>query len=540
MFFEEREINEITTCFYCMKKYTDPRILRCGNSLCFDCIQFLVNKEANGLMCPICEEFHVIPKHGFTKNLSLTKLVLKKSENIYRGTIAENFKEQLKELKHKINDLNSHIINPIGKLKEYCGDLKNEIQLESEIKIEKIKTFNIELIKKIENYEQTCIDKLKFDDEFKSNFESITSDLNNFYKKWTDYLNKATIDDIELKKVSTEANKLLEKVDRESLDFRNKLFNGKIMKFDKNPKEIDSSIVGIIKNIDIKWNILNKINDIRFLNLKSKINQSDKLKVKLCECGDFWITSIDSSRSSLNMVKLDNFGNILNRAIIPTIKSRCTYMSINDFKLAALNTDFFIFISYNNSLDDYSDTELQEVFNTPKGNFYLKKYDQYLKFKHEVRCSNISLMTTYDNKIYALAKQSKHSTLFVYDTNLIQLEKFDNNLVDMPYYFSNTISQIGINEKIFILLDDFRIKLMDKKNGMITKSFYFNSNNFILFNDENLMKFDSESKVLVSYDLDGIVSEYKLDNITTTFQLVDCCNQHLVFLDSAQLCLTFN
>lgn len=435
--------------------------------------------------------------------------------------------------------MNSHIKNPIGKLNEYCNDLKNEIQLESEIKIEKIKAFNIELIKKIEDYEQTCIDKLKCDDQFKSNFETTTDDLSSFYTKWVEYLNKAKIDDSELKKVSMEANKLLEKVDRESLEFRNKLFNGKIMKFDKNPKEIDSSIIGVIKNTDIKWK---KISDMRFLSLKTKINQSEKLKVKLCEYGDFWIVSVEASRSVLNMAKLDNFGNIINRANIPAIKSRCTYMPISDFKLAIINTEFFVFISYNTSLDDCSDTETQDAFSiiNPKGNFYLKKYDQYLKFKQEIRCSNISLLATFDNKLYALAKQNTYSILFVYDNNLVQLNKFDQHLADSPYHFSNSISQIGINANYYILLDDYRIRLMNKHNGIIKKSFYFNSNSFLLFQEENIIKFDPDSKMLVSYDLNGIVSEYKLENITTSFQLVDCCNEHLAFLDPAQLCLQFN
>ena len=65
MFYEEKEINEIANCFYCMKKFNDPRILQCGYSLYFDCIQFLVNKDAKGLVCPLCEEFHKTPKHGF-------------------------------------------------------------------------------------------------------------------------------------------------------------------------------------------------------------------------------------------------------------------------------------------------------------------------------------------------------------------------------------------------------------------------------------------------------------------------------------------
>ena len=46
------------------------------------------------------------------------------------------------------------------------------------------------------------------------------------------------------------------------------------------------------------------------------------------------------------MDKLENFGNIINRANSPAIKSRCTDMSISDFKLAIKNSELSIFISY--------------------------------------------------------------------------------------------------------------------------------------------------------------------------------------------------
>ena len=72
MFYEEKEINDIIICQYCKLKYKDPRILPCGRSLCFDCIELLINKDENKIEtinCPICNENHEKPEIGFYKNI---------------------------------------------------------------------------------------------------------------------------------------------------------------------------------------------------------------------------------------------------------------------------------------------------------------------------------------------------------------------------------------------------------------------------------------------------------------------------------------
>ena len=104
MFYEEKEISELIICPYCKTKFTDPRLLPCGLSLCFGCIQLIANNEFGNIKC-VCTNFHAVPVDGFIVNPILAKLVEKKPHEVYRSSIVEEFKVNLNSFKKKIDSL---------------------------------------------------------------------------------------------------------------------------------------------------------------------------------------------------------------------------------------------------------------------------------------------------------------------------------------------------------------------------------------------------------------------------------------------------
>ena len=139
MFYEENEINALVICPHCQNKYTDPRFIECGSSFCMPCIEFLTKTNENGFQCPECGVFHPKPAQGSFKNPHLAKLCEKKASFVSRGSIGDTLRAQLDELKLNLDQLNTD--NKLGahKIKEYCLELRNEVQLSSEelIDIEK-------------------------------------------------------------------------------------------------------------------------------------------------------------------------------------------------------------------------------------------------------------------------------------------------------------------------------------------------------------------------------------------------------------------
>ena len=129
MFYEEAEISVLVICPYCQNKYDDPRIIECGTSFCMPCIEFLTKSGTNGFHCPACKDFHQQPQNGYLKNTTLAKLCEKKTNKVSRSPLADAFEAQLDELKSNMDKLAKE--NDLGaeKIKEYCDNLRNEVQL---------------------------------------------------------------------------------------------------------------------------------------------------------------------------------------------------------------------------------------------------------------------------------------------------------------------------------------------------------------------------------------------------------------------------
>jgi hypothetical protein len=75
MFYQADTIDSLLTCDVCKEKMIDPRILPCGKSLCYDCIDYWTNIMSKIVKCKNCGKSHEIPAEGFPKNLMAQKML---------------------------------------------------------------------------------------------------------------------------------------------------------------------------------------------------------------------------------------------------------------------------------------------------------------------------------------------------------------------------------------------------------------------------------------------------------------------------------
>jgi phage anti-repressor protein len=169
MFYNTSQINSILICGACGNKYEDPRVLPCGNSICFMCFFGQTNKTGK-FICQNCNQYHKIdvdlppnksiiemlkqkPEHPL-ENLKVVVNRFKEilcaslSENLYVCNIEQN-KERTNQtiLENNSNLLSSSI--PIYK----CKDISSSISI---IEFEPItdnetNRFKCEILPQIEN-----------------------------------------------------------------------------------------------------------------------------------------------------------------------------------------------------------------------------------------------------------------------------------------------------------------------------------------------------------------------------------------------------
>jgi len=79
-------LREITECPICMSVFTDPRMLPCIHTFCFECLSLTgeadQKKPGDKIPCPLCRKEFIIPEdgmHGVQKNFFMENLLLYKT-----------------------------------------------------------------------------------------------------------------------------------------------------------------------------------------------------------------------------------------------------------------------------------------------------------------------------------------------------------------------------------------------------------------------------------------------------------------------------
>src|SRR6218665_4208187 len=76
------QLTEMTECCICLKTFTDPRMLPCIHTFCFQCLKDIVDKldkkRRYEIQCPMCRKKFTLPKdgvQGIQKNFFMAGLI---------------------------------------------------------------------------------------------------------------------------------------------------------------------------------------------------------------------------------------------------------------------------------------------------------------------------------------------------------------------------------------------------------------------------------------------------------------------------------
>ena len=244
MFYEEKEINELVKCPYCKNKYNDPRILPCGLSMCYDCIQLKANHENKTVSC-LCNQTHEIELNELIRNIGLAKISEKKANEVYRGAKVEELKQNLKTIKEKMDTFNNDVNIGRDKIIEYCNHVKNDVQLKTEKVIEAIKQHSFDILKQIDDYQNECL--LNYDRSNSTHANYQNDELKRseeFYAKWNGYLASFSITENDISIANKESKRLIYTLDKKHDEYKCKLFGDPLMKFKESESKIDSWLIG--------------------------------------------------------------------------------------------------------------------------------------------------------------------------------------------------------------------------------------------------------------------------------------------------------
>lgn len=419
MFFEESKISELLKCKKCKERLDEPRIVGCGAAICSACVSNLnINQTSKKYDCVVCSRSHQMPDENLPVSESLLVLLSMQPNEVYRSKSVELFKDSLNDIYSKMNSINYGVNNGLDQIKEYCFDLRHEVQLTTEQSIQKIYGTNEKFIKKIDDYEKERIENFQINDQMKESFIKLIKELETFYYKWTKYLSQIKIDDQEIAEANEYAFQLIQKSNETKFKLDNLIFDGCLLKFESmelnelgslkcyNLRSIltDKQMNELLKlcgfNLDLKWKIVYRASENGFSSAAFHTLCDDKtntLTVIKSLNGYVFGGFTEQDWSGYNVNKQDKYAFIfsfINRDNNP-IKIKCTnpahaiYCSIDYGPTFGAGHD--INIRSNSNINKHSYSNLGYSYMHPMFNFGSNEAKEFLAGSFNFRTVEIEV-----------------------------------------------------------------------------------------------------------------------------------------------------
>jgi len=219
-----------------------------------------------------------MPDDGLPKSKNLLTLISLQPSDVYRSQSVENLKELLNNIPEKITSLNFSINKGMDKIKEFCIDLRNEVQLTTEEFIQQMSKHRDKFIEEIDEFQKKTIQAYQPNEKSKEEFSETVKELENFHFEWSQYLKRTKISDQDILNAIEQANRLREKADQTKINLINFIFNGGILKFNKNSKNLEKSILGSL-DLEIPNMVQSKPNENVRYGSNYETDNSDRYSV---------------------------------------------------------------------------------------------------------------------------------------------------------------------------------------------------------------------------------------------------------------------
>jgi hypothetical protein len=506
MFYKKEDVNDVMICFVCLQTYTDPRILPCGETACSNCIQQSTNLH-NEFSCACCSKKHTpVDEQGFPANRSLLKLLNKKAENVTRHPRADELRAKLEEMKAKCEDfkLNMEIDECDVKISEHCVLLMNEVDLATEMFIERVHGLNESLAGEIKTYEQGSIETFKNEKEKRVQAnEKLIADINKFYTETSKQLEECKIDDKIVDESLESVAKLIGDLSKE-----NEWTKYTNMTFARNEDQIENRLLGRL--------VMKKIAKDCLFQKFNKIDLSSVLTSYLCDLHIFLVdngtyVALYIDRNNQLVIKSFNKkGKVLGD------HSNSSYLNqINKLNVVQLNGNFLVSVSNKFQLSDVSGGRI------PSGNHVM----MYISDKFQVDYSHFSFL---HDSVKFLAANRSHilciesgyreqvyyrqldSPIF-YTVKTLQTDRFlsrNEGVVDLKMNDSYA----------FFLCNTKKLKIFDLKALALVKVIETNADQIQMFSDNSFALFDSANRIVDKYDQSDEFKKVECFDLARSFE----------------------
>jgi len=179
----------MTECAICTEVYTDPRVLPCGHTFCYKCLEtYSKNKQpGDQLACPMCNREFILPSNrvgDLPRNYAVANIVqlMESSPNYCDQHEDKSVDEFRKEMSTDAGNVAAGV--------DKCREMLQRLQKEKDDITEQVKKAEMEISREVEHLKEMSSKKQKKVDKFESLREEIETRLVSMesYERFVDKL----------------------------------------------------------------------------------------------------------------------------------------------------------------------------------------------------------------------------------------------------------------------------------------------------------------------------------------------------------------
>jgi len=448
--------------------------------------------------CIICQFDHIMPyNNDFPICEIIMDLLEKKSSHVYRGQSVEQLNSNLDLINHELNQIKCDLNNPIDNIKEYCMNLRTQVQLSAESIILEISKLNEALVTKINCYENDLLENVKSNiHEISSHFEKPLKEIDEFHKKYSSYLSRSQINEQEVINANYLAVEVINKLKIEKFRLEDHLFNDKLLKFNSNLPNLTYDFIGALQIHNTRVSI--HLNDLRQVNVRNLI--------------------VDLHQSAEDSVFVEVFDDGTLFILFKKMNRDFKYFTLNEVK----SREQYLYITNGEILNLKKTQNLIALNYIYGGQTFIKILNQKLEHLHT---ENLTKKFSYSleligasDKHYYFISQNSNNHIFIFNMEMSLVKTFGNaNDPEAKFHIPWRIKQLEYTNGLYIWLDNRCLNFVDKLSGQLIKCIEISADSFELDKNNNIVVFSDTNKRLFYFDLKGdLLREVTLSNFDST------------------------
>lgn len=466
-----------------------------------------------------CNETTENGLNNIYQKLNKTKIESNKKEE-------EDFRTILNDIETKLKQTEFDLINGDYVIKEHCTELRRQVQLAKEIKIQQINNKSDQTISQIDAYETETLNAYSQvnKQEFNENLHRIKAFLKEWETKFADY----KINSEEIREINFYSKEMQRELMVKQEKLKHLIFNGKLLNYRTNKFKVGKNLLGSLVPYPFETIVFHDLDLINFETFFSEILNKELTtmsfanipRLKFLPNGDilFMLWFLNRNSYDLNIFLFNEYLEVKKRKIVK---------NFNNFKFQNGNSDK-ICLFYRNSNDTES---------------FIEVIDDKLDTLNKIQIKDKRLIGACQRNIYLLSEIDQ-KPLIIYNWSLELISQIgQSKAANEPFYFpKNCVNLYSLesNNRTYFLIDDYRyLKKMEQTTGLVIDTMFIQANRTDLDSKNNIIVCEKNNSYCYYNSDFNYLKTVELIDFPSFYRFFMCLDQNdnLFFFDPSKFVL---